>query len=67
MMNVRFSLLNMHGASNFRCNFTKFLVKKANKMLISKILNLMGVLFKHVQYWLTKEIHRYPYLIKICL
>jgi hypothetical protein len=26
-----------HGATNFRCNFTKFLVKKANKMLISKI------------------------------
>ena len=23
-------------------------------------LHLMGVLFKHVQYWLTKEIHRYP-------
>ena len=20
----------------------------------------MGVLFKHVQYWLTKEIHKYP-------
>ena len=23
-------------------------------------LHLMGVLFKHVQYWLTKEIYRYP-------
>jgi hypothetical protein len=20
----------------------------------------MGVLFKHIQYWLTKEIHKYP-------
>ena len=23
-------------------------------------IHLMGVLFKHVQYWLTKEIHKYP-------
>jgi hypothetical protein len=23
-------------------------------------LHLMGILFKHVQYWLTKEIYRYP-------
>ena len=54
MMNARFSLLNI-GATNFRCNFTKVLVKKTKKMLISK----MGVMFKHVQYWLNKEIYRY--------
>ena len=30
-------------------------------MLIWKIvISLMGILFKHVQYWLTKEIYRYP-------
>jgi hypothetical protein len=55
MMNVRFSLLNM---AQRILDVT--LPIKANKMLISKIFIWWVFRFKHVQYWLTKEIQKYP-------
>ena len=51
MMNVRFSLLNMA---------QRILGVTLPRTTDFENLHLMGVLFKHVQYWLTKEIHRYP-------
>jgi hypothetical protein len=55
---MRFSLLNM-AQRNLRVQLYQFFSEESQENADFENLHFMSVLFKHVQYWLTKEIYRY--------
>ena len=43
-----------HCATNFRCNFYQIFSEESQENVDFEHFHLMGVLFKHFQYWLTE-------------